>query len=227
MPVGTSHDPADELSGEREGGGVAESEPEAISTPIEGRSGRMPTDRADEAKLLGDNPSGMAKVRGAKVQGGGYESGRGSDNGMTNSASDESQRLTLNALAEDGGCQHRERLTNESKDSPEPPEPPDNPTQRQTQSPSIKLEGKSRAASSCDVKRTRAQAVTSEVPEHEEDDRKRPMKLQTMSGRISERSKMKGRKYLPGRSKVEPGDPGCKADAKRMRRQCHGASRES
>ena len=38
-PVGTSHDPADELSGEREGGGVAESEPEPISTPIEGWSG--------------------------------------------------------------------------------------------------------------------------------------------------------------------------------------------
>ena len=90
-PVGTSHDPADELSGEREGGGVAESEPEAVSTPIEGRSGQMPTDRADKAKPLGDGPSGMAKVRGAKVQGGGYGGGRGSGDGTTNDASDESQ----------------------------------------------------------------------------------------------------------------------------------------
>ena len=74
-PVGTLHDPADELSGEQEGGGVAEFEPEAVSMPIEGRSGQMPTDRADEAKPLGDGPSGMAKVRGAKVQGGGYGGG--------------------------------------------------------------------------------------------------------------------------------------------------------
>ena len=43
-PVGTSHDPANELSGEREGGRVAKSEPEAISAPIEGWSGQMPTD---------------------------------------------------------------------------------------------------------------------------------------------------------------------------------------
>ena len=64
--MGTSHDPADELSGEREGGRVAKSEPEAVSTPIEGRSGRMPTDRADEAKPLGDDPSSVAKVQGAK-----------------------------------------------------------------------------------------------------------------------------------------------------------------
>ena len=74
-PVGTLHDPADELSGEREGGRVAKSEPEAVSMPIEGRSGRMPTDRADEAKPLGDGMSGVAKVQGAEVQGGGYESG--------------------------------------------------------------------------------------------------------------------------------------------------------
>ena len=90
-PVGTSHDPADELSGEQEGGGVSKSE--SVSMPIEGRSGRMATDRADKAKPLGDSPSGMVKMRGAKVQGGGYGGGRGSSDGMTNNASDESQQL--------------------------------------------------------------------------------------------------------------------------------------
>ena len=39
------------------------------------------------------------------------------------------------------------------------------------------------------------------------------MKLRTTSGRVTERSKAKGLKDLPGRTKVEPGDPGCKADA--------------
>ena len=128
--MGTSHDPADELSGEREGGGVAEFEPEAVSMPIEGWSGRMPTNRADEAKPLGNGPSGVAKVRGAKVQGGGYGGGRGSGDGTANDASDESRRLALKALAEDRGCQCRERPTNESSDSPEPPKPPDDPAPR-------------------------------------------------------------------------------------------------
>ena len=39
------------------------------------------------------------------------------------------------------------------------------------------------------------------------------MKLLNTSVRVSKRSKTKGRKYLPGRTKVEPGDPGCEADA--------------
>ena len=205
-PVGTSHDPADKLSGKREGGGVAES----VSTPIEGRSGRMPTDRADEAKPLGDGPSGVAKVRGAKVQGGGYESGR---DGTMNDASDESQQLALKALAEDGGRQCQGRPANGSSDSPEPPKLPDDPVPRRTESSSVKLDGERRAASSCDVERTRSQADESEAPGRDGDDGKRPMKPQTTSGRVSERSKTKGRKYLPGRTKVEPGDPGCEADA--------------
>ena len=39
------------------------------------------------------------------------------------------------------------------------------------------------------------------------------MKLRITSGRVNERLKAKGRKDLPGRTKVEPGDPGCEADA--------------
>ena len=130
-----------------------------------------------------------------------------------NDASGESQRLALKALADDGGCQCRERPANESNDSPEPLKPPDDPAPRRTKSPSIELEGEGSAASSCDVERTRSQADASEVPGHDGDDRKRPMKLQTTSGRVSERSKAKGRKDLPGRTRVEPGDPGCEADA--------------
>ena len=197
-PVGTSHDPADKLSGEREGGGVAESEPEAVSMPIEGRSGRMPTDRADEAKPLGDGPSSVVKVRGAKVQGGGYGGGRGSSDSTTNNASDESRRLALKALAEDGVCQCQEQLANESKDSPEPPEPPDNPMQRRTQSPSVELEEERRAASSCDVEHTRTQTDALGTPGRDQDNRKRPMKLRTTSEHVNESSKRKGRKCTPG-----------------------------
>ena len=223
-PVGTSHDLANKLSGEREGGGVAESEPEAISTPIEGRSGRMPTDRADKAKPLGDNPSGVAKVRGAEAQGGGYGGGQGSGDGMMNDASDKSQRLALKALAEDGVHQCRERLANESKDSPEPPEPPDNPTQQWTQFPSVELEEERRAALSCNVERTRTQTDASGAPGRDQDDRKRPMKLRTTSEHVNESSKWKGQKCTPGGTQVEPGDPGGKADTSAVSRCVDDAS---
>ena len=63
-PVGTLHDLADKLFGEREGGRMAESESESVSTPIEGRSGRMATDHADKPKELGDDPSNMASPDG-------------------------------------------------------------------------------------------------------------------------------------------------------------------
>ena len=56
-------------------------------------------------------------------------------------------------------------------------------------------------------------ADASGTPEDDEDDLDMPTKLRTMSECVSESSKTKGRKYLPGRTKVEPGDPGCEADA--------------
>ena len=59
-PVGTSHNLADKLFGEQEGGRAAESESESVSMPIEGWSGRMATDCTDEPKELGDDPSDMA-----------------------------------------------------------------------------------------------------------------------------------------------------------------------
>ena len=180
-PVGTSHDPANKLFGKREGGGMANAE--SVSTPIEGRSGRVATDCADEAKLPGEDLSDKASGM-AKVQGGGYGGGRGSG-----------------------------QPANESSDSPEPPKPPEDPAQRRTESSSLALEGERRAASSCDVECTRAQADASGAPGRDQDNWKRPMKLQTTSGRVSERSKTKGRKDLPGRTKVEPGNPGCKVDA--------------
>ena len=87
-PVGTSNDPVDELFGEQDGGGMAKAE--FVSTPIEGRSFRVATDCADEAKPAGEDLSDKASGM-AEVQGGGYESGRGSGDGMTNDASDESR----------------------------------------------------------------------------------------------------------------------------------------
>ena len=53
---------------------------------------------------------------------------------------------------------------------------------------------------------------TSGAPGCDRHDRKWSMKLQTMSGHVSESSRTGGRGDLPGRMKVEPGDPGCEAD---------------
>ena len=85
-------------------------------------------------------------------------------------ASGESQRLALKALAEDEACQRRERLTNESDDLPEPPKPPDDPAQRRTESPSVELEGESRAASSCDIESVEGEADMLGAPGRDEDD---------------------------------------------------------
>ena len=56
-PVGTSHEPAAELLGEPGGGETAK----VVSTSIEGQNSRMATDRADDAKSLGDDPSDKAR----------------------------------------------------------------------------------------------------------------------------------------------------------------------
>ena len=62
--------------------------------------------RREDAHVEGRGGSGTGNVEGhGEVQGGGYESGRGSGDGTTNDASDESRQLTLKALAEDGGRQ--------------------------------------------------------------------------------------------------------------------------
>ena len=65
----------------------------------------MATNCADKAKPLGKALSNKASSM-AKVQGGGYGGGRGSDDSMTNSASGKSRRLALKALAEDEAHQH-------------------------------------------------------------------------------------------------------------------------
>ena len=122
-------------------------------------------DHADATVRSGsdaDSRVDMGDIKGhEEVQEGGY---RGSSDGAAN-------------IATDRAHQHREQLTNESKDLPELPEPPDNPTQRQTQSLSIELEGERRAASSCNVERTRVEAEASEVQGHNGDNGKQPMKL--------------------------------------------------
>ena len=163
-----------------------------------------------------DGPSSMAKVQGPEVQGGGYGGGRGSGDGTTNDASDESRRLALKALVADGVRQCRERPANESSDSPEPPKPPDDPAPRRTESLSVKLKAERRVATSCDVECTRAQTDASGAPGYDQDDRKRPMKLQTTSGCVNERSKAKGCEDSPMAGRVEQNDPGGKADASGM-----------
>ena len=72
--------------------------------PIEGQSGRVATDCADEAKPLGEDLSDKASSS-AKVQGGAYGDGRGSSDSTTNDASNEPRQLVLKALTEDGGRQ--------------------------------------------------------------------------------------------------------------------------
>jgi hypothetical protein len=91
--VGTSHNPADEPPGEREGVKKAKS----VSMLIEGRSGRMATDRADEPRSLGDDLSDMLET----PEGGGTDCGRGSGDIATKGASGGSQRVTLKLLAEE------------------------------------------------------------------------------------------------------------------------------
>ena len=55
-------------------------------------------------KGRGGSRKGGAQSHG-EVQGGGYESGRGSSDGTMNNASDKSQQLVLKVLAADGGRQ--------------------------------------------------------------------------------------------------------------------------
>ena len=87
-PVGTPHGPADERFDEQEGGGMAAvAKAESVSMPIEGRSGRMPIDRADEMKPLGDDPSDMAE----KFQGDGTGGRRGGDKTDTSGAPEDEE----------------------------------------------------------------------------------------------------------------------------------------
>ena len=62
-PVGTLHDPANELFGKREGGGMAKAK--SVSMLIEGWSGQVATNCADEVKLPGEDLSNKASGHGA------------------------------------------------------------------------------------------------------------------------------------------------------------------
>ena len=84
---------------------------------------------------------------------------------------------TAPAMGHDDSCQHRERLENGSYDSPEPPEPHDESAQQRSKSPSVELEGESRAASSCDVGPTRDEVDASQASGHVEGNLNVPKKL--------------------------------------------------
>ena len=133
--------------------------------------------------------------------------------GTTNDASDESWRLALKALAEDGGRQCRGWPANESSDSSEPLKPPDNPAPRQTESLSVKLEGERRAALNCDIEPVKGKVDVLGAPEDDGDNWKQPMKLWTTSVCVSKSSEQQCWKCSSGRTKVDPGDPGHDMDA--------------
>ena len=185
-PVGTSHDPANELFGEREGGRVAEPKPEAVSTPIEGRSSRMATDRADEPKELGGNmasPDSKPQHQKAQVAGETSET-RGHASIEEAECSASAHRRSTTYVEDNNQCTSQDD-EHAPKTSPTLPKPPDDPTPRRNESPSIELEGERRAAPSCDVECTRSQADASGAPGRDENGWKRLMKLRTMSGRVS------------------------------------------
>ena len=152
-------EPPDQPKGARVRGGEERVEASASESSMS----KDCTDATVELRSDADARTDRGDVEGRRQVQGGAENdgGRGSDDSTTNDASDESRRFVLKALAEDKACQRRDRLANESNDLPEPPKPPDDPAQRRTESPSVELEGERRAASSCDVKRIRAQAVAS------------------------------------------------------------------
>jgi hypothetical protein len=208
-PVGMPHEPADELFGEREG---ASGEPESISPPIEGRSGRIPTDRADERKLPGDDLNGMAKFRGAKDR---VEGSTTRHSVLIEERGSATARIRSTTTADEND-QHDEAIVDDlpedSSVSPEPPEPPDDPAKRRTQSPSVELEGERMTAASCDVEPAEGEPDASVVPEHVEDDCERQMKLRNKSECVGERWKPRCRKNSPGRPQVELDDPDDEAD---------------
>ena len=155
--------------------------------------------RADEAKPLGDNPSGVAKVQGAKD-----EVERGSA----------SAHIQLTTTADEND-QPDEAVDDVPDEPPTPPAPPDGPAPRANESPSVELERR-RAATSCDARPTTGDTDALEVPGCNRDNRKRPTKLQTTSVRISKRSERKRREDSPMAGRVEQNDPGGKADASGM-----------
>jgi hypothetical protein len=208
-PVGMPHEPADELFGEREG---ASGEPESVSPPIEGQSGRIPTDRADERKLLGDDLNGMAKFRGAKDR---VEGSTTRHSVLIEERGSATARIRSTTTADEND-QHDEAIVDDlpedSSVSPEPPEPPDDPAKRRTQSPSVELEGERMTAASCDVEPAEGEPDASGVPEHVEDDCERQMKLRNKSECVGERWKPRCQKNSPGRPQVELDDPDDEAD---------------
>ena len=133
-PVGTSHNPADKLFGEQEGGRAAESESESVSMPIEGWSGRMATDCTDEPKELGDDPSDMAspdsKLQHQKAQVAGETSKMHEHASIEEAECSASAHRRSTTYVEDKNQCTLQDDEHTPKTSPTPPKPPDDPTPR-------------------------------------------------------------------------------------------------
>ena len=161
----------------------------------------MATDCADEAKPLGDDPSSVATVRGAKD-----EVERGSASARIRS---------MTTMADKNDQPDEAIIDNIPEDSPVPPAPPDELANQVYKPLNVKFEEEWSGDTNHDAGLTRNEMDTSGAPGRDRDDRKQPMKLQTTSERINESSKRRTRKYSPGRAQVELGDPCGEADASR------------
>ena len=89
-----------------------------------------------------------------------------------------------------------------------PPEPPDKPAQRCSKSPSIKLEGERRAASSCNVERTSGDTDMSGVLTSIKETGEQPKKLSSTSELEREHLERRDKENSPDRPREEPVDPG-------------------
>ena len=151
---------------------MAKSEPKAISTLIEGWSGRMPTDRADEAKPLDDGPSSGAKD---KVE-------RGSATACI-------QSMTT---ADEHDQPNEAIIDNIPEDSPVPPAPPDELANQVHKPQNVEFEEEWSGNTNRDAGLTRDETDMSGAPGCNRDDWKRLTPMQTTSGCVSESLKTKG-----------------------------------
>ena len=146
----------------------------------------MKTDRTDEPKELGGDmasPDGKPQHQKAQVAGETSETREHASIEEAECSASAHRRSTT--YVEDDNQRTSRDDEHAPKTSPTLPKPPDDPTPRRNESPSIELEGERRAAPSCDVECTRSQADASGAPGRDENGWKRPMKLRTMSGRVS------------------------------------------
>ena len=136
----------------------------------------MATDCTDEAKPLGDDPSGMVKVRGTKDK---LERGSAT------------AHIRSMMMADENDQPDEAIIDDIPEDSPVLPAPPDELANQVHKPPNIEFEEEWSGDMNHNTGLTRDEMDMPEVPGHDGDDRKRPMKLRIMSGHINKRSERK------------------------------------